>query len=185
MDGLGNPSYKYSQLILTRCLTAWSWAAKPAAPERAFRFRRAGVWPRGSGQPFLFCWWRVHGLTRRLHGFGKAARLGISGGQGVEDRLVPSCGEFGGPPGEGDGFGTVAQRRLGAGGRHPGQVVHDGDVIRLQASRLAPLNDRLGDSSLPTQDETKIVVGLGISGTDRQRLLIVATASSSRPRPNR
>ena len=48
-------------------------------------------------------------------GVGKAARLGIGGGQRVENCRFPPAGKLYRPLGQLDGLGAVADRRVGIG----------------------------------------------------------------------
>ncbi len=114
---------------------------------------------------------QFQGLASRLHRRGESSRLGVGGGQRAEKRRLSAAGELYRPAGQLDRLRPVADRGFRTGRQQPRQIVHISDLVRLQADRLAPLDDRLGELSLPVQSVAEVVVSLGEVGLDFQRLL--------------
>ena len=95
------------------------------------RLRRAESWPEGFDQGLLVLLsGEVQGFARRLHGLGKAARLGIGRRQRVENCRFPAAGKLCRPLGQCDCLGAVANRRIGIGRQDPGGIVEQIGVTR-------------------------------------------------------
>ena len=107
----------------------------------------------------------------RFDRLGKPSNFGVSSGQRAQRNRFPPARKLHAPLRQLGGLGPVSDRCLGPGGHCPRQPVHRVRIARLKADRLAPVNHRIGDSSLSFERRAKIAVDLRKIGPDLQRLL--------------